>query len=447
MARRAIHVQGLGKRYGIGSRQASYSTLRDAVMDALHRPIRWAGNQLCHGRTVCEEQDEVVWALKDVSFAIARGEVVGIIGRNGAGKSTLLKILSQITDPTEGAVDIYGRVGSLLEVGTGFHSELTGRENIYLNGALLGMRKREIGCKFDEMVAFAEVETFIDTPVKHYSSGMYMRLAFAVAAYLEPEILLVDEVLAVGDARFQRKCLNKMQQVGHEGTTVLFVSHNMPAVARLCERAILIDQGRVSADGPTHKVIARYLSDDLGTTAARVWSDQARAPRGEVARLCAMKIRTEDGRVSEAVDIRRPIGLEMEYEVLQSGYLLLPFFNVCNEGAVHVLELVDLDPVWRRRRRPAGRYVVTAWIPGNLLAEGTLFVSCGVTTLEPRILQFNEQDVAAFQVIDTQDGDSARGDWAGTMTSVVRPLLHWETRFEPILAVSGDGKFGRTEPW
>jgi len=389
--------------------------------------------------------DETIWALREVSFAIRRGEVVGIIGRNGAGKSTLLKILAQITEPTEGMVDIYGRVGSLLEVGTGFHPELSGGENVYLNGAILGMRKQEIQNKFDEIVSFAEVEQFVDMPVKHYSSGMYMRLAFAVAAHLESEILLIDEALAVGDARFQRKCLKKMQEAGSEGTTVLFVSHNLPAVTRLCERAILIDEGRVAADGSTPQVIAKYLCNDLDTTAARVWTEPSRAPGGEVTRLCGVRIKTEEGMVSETMDIRRPVGLEMEYEVLKSGYILLPFFNVCNESAVHVLELVDLDPAWRRRRRPAGKYVVTAWIPGNLLAEGMLFVSCGITTLEPRILQFNEQDVAAFQVIDSRDGDSARGDWQGTFTSVVRPLLRWETQFDPIGIVSRNPVCGMEE--
>ena len=219
------------------------------------------------------QRDNTIWALKDVSFTINRGEVVGIIGRNGAGKSTLLKILSRITEPTIGFAEIHGRVGSLLEVGTGFHAELTGRENIYLNGAILGMRKTEIERKFDEIVAFAEVEHFIDTPVKHYSSGMYLRLAFAVAAHLEPEILLVDEVLAVGDAQFQRKCMAKMEDVGRQGRTVLFVSHNMPAVTRLCQRTILLGKGGVQMDGPSHQVAGSYLNSEVGNSAERVWPD------------------------------------------------------------------------------------------------------------------------------------------------------------------------------
>lgn len=260
MANPAIRVEGLGKRYRIGRREATYRTLRDTIMNALQASLCRIGNVLRPDPdpVANREPDETIWALKDVSFDINRGEVVGIIGRNGAGKSTLLKILSEITEPTEGRVEIHGRVGSLLEVGTGFHPELTGRENVYLNGAILGMRRAEIERKFDEIVAFAEVEKFIDTPVKHYSSGMYLRLAFAVAAHLEPEILIVDEVLAVGDATFQKKCLGKMAGVAQEGRTVLFVSHNMAAIQHLCERVMVLNQGRVAYSGSPQEGIKRY---------------------------------------------------------------------------------------------------------------------------------------------------------------------------------------------
>ena len=318
----AIRSENLGKQYRIGSQLGKYPTLRDKLADALAAPLRRVGKLLRGEATGAAGLDETIWALRDVSIEIGQGEVVGIIGRNGAGKSTLLKILSRITEPTVGFVDICGRVGSLLEVGTGFHNELTGRENVYLNGAILGMKREEIDRKFDEIVAFAEVEKFIDTPVKHYSSGMYLRLAFAVAAHLEPEILLVDEVLAVGDAAFQKKCLNKMEGVGQQGRTVLFVSHNMPAITRLCERAILLDEGRVIMDGLASQVVSTYLSSDLGTTAVREWPDPGQAPGNEVARLRAVRVRSEDGQVTDVVDIRQPVGIEMEYEVLKSGYAL-----------------------------------------------------------------------------------------------------------------------------
>jgi len=266
MAQLAIRVEGVGKQYSIGKKQVSYRTLRDTIMGAIHMPLRGVGSLLRHWNSVVEP-DEWIWALKDVSFDISRGEVVGIIGRNGAGKSTLLKILSQITDPTEGQVEIHGRVGSLLEVGTGFHPELTGRENVFLNGAILGMKRVEIERKFDEIVAFAEVEKFIDTPVKHYSSGMYLRLAFAVAAHLEPEILVVDEVLAVGDAAFQNKCLGQMRAVAKEGRTVLFVSHNLHAISTLTERSLLLDAGHLIFDGDTYSALGRYrtLSNNGGS--------------------------------------------------------------------------------------------------------------------------------------------------------------------------------------
>src|SRR5689334_14554643 len=247
----SIRCEDLSKQYRIGSPD-SYRTLRDAISNTALAPFRRSKNNSQNGH---------IWALQDVSFQISRGEVVGIIGLNGAGKSTLLKILSRITGPTRGRVDIYGRVGSLLEVGTGFHPELTGRENIYLNGAILGMRKAEIDRKFDEIVGFAEVEKFLDTPVKRYSSGMYVRLAFGVAAHLETEVLLVDEVLAVGDAQFQKKCFDKMREIGTQGRTILFVSHNMSAVRSICEQALIIEKGRVVAQGEIDATVDRYLSE------------------------------------------------------------------------------------------------------------------------------------------------------------------------------------------
>ena len=425
----ALRVEDLSKQYRIGSSREAYKTLRDTFTDVVMSSFRRVG-KLLHGRNGrTPELGETFWALKDVSFEIKRGEVVGIIGYNGAGKSTLLKILSRITEPTEGYADIYGRVGSLLEVGTGFHPELTGRENIYLNGAILGMKRMEITRKFDEIVAFAEIERFIDTPVKHYSSGMYMRLAFAVAAHLEPEILLVDEVLAVGDARFQKKCLNKMQDAGQQGRTVLFVSHNMPAITRLCERAILLEGGRVLQDGPSHRVVSTYLNSQVGTMAVREWTDLAQAPGGELARLRSVRVRTEAGQITDVVDIRQPIGIDMEYDVLKAGYVLLPYLHFYNEAGILAFEASDHDPTWRRRPRPAGRWVSTAWIPGNLLSEGTLLIWPCLFTLDPVTVEISVRDAVAFQVVDSMDGDSARGDWGGPITSVMRPLLKWTTQF------------------
>ncbi|HKQ50747.1 MAG TPA: ABC transporter ATP-binding protein [Pyrinomonadaceae bacterium] len=412
-----IRAENLKKRYRLGVGRVRYGTLREAVTERLRSTLGRRGHQA----------EDTFWALNGVDFEIRPGEVVGIIGRNGAGKSTLLKILSRITEPTEGRVEVYGRVGSLLEVGTGFHQELTGRENIYLNGSILGMSRKEIESKFDQIVAFSEIGKFLDTPVKRYSSGMYVRLAFAVAAHLEPEILLVDEVLAVGDASFQRKCLDKMKDVGQHGRTVLFVSHNMPAITRLCDRTILLDEGRILADGPSHQVVGTYLKSGLGTTGERVWTDLTKAPGNEVVRLCGVRVLAEEGGTIEAVDVRRAVGIEMEYEVLTAGHVLVPNYHFYNEEGVCVFVATDADPAWRRRERPAGRYTSTAWIPGNLLAEGTLIVGAAISTMDPVRIHFHERDAVAFQVVDSLEGDSARGDFAGHIPGVVRPMLRWTT--------------------
>jgi len=419
----AVRVQDLCKLYKIGA-----TVRQDRLKDLLASGLKGLFSRNSKSQ-IGNSQSDFVWALRDVSFEVKEGETLGIIGPNGAGKSTLLKILSRITEPTFGRGEIYGRVGSLLEVGTGFDRELTGRENIYLNGAILGMTRREIDGKFDEIVDFSGVEKFIDTPVKRYSSGMYVRLAFAVAAHLEPEILIVDEVLSVGDAAFQRKCLNKMEHVGKQGRTVLFVSHNMAAITRLCARTILLDEGRILADGTSSHVVSVYLTSGFGTTAAREWPDPAKAPGGEVARLRAVRVRTEDGRITDAIDIRHPIGIDMEYEVLQAGYQLLPFFGFQNEEGLYVFVSHDIDPAWRRRPRPTGRYVSTVQVPGNFLSEGLMFVNAGLVTVYPEILQFHEPEAVGFHVVDSLDGNSARGDYTAAMPGVVRPLLEWSTQF------------------
>jgi lipopolysaccharide transport system ATP-binding protein len=426
----AIRCEGLGKQYHIGERE-HYRALRDTITNAMTAPFRRVRAAFNNSRVPQQQNGHhTFWALKDLSFYIKRGEVVGIIGRNGAGKSTLLKILSRITAPTTGEIEICGRVGSLLEVGTGFHPELTGRENIFLNGAILGMKKAEIKCKFDEIVAFAELEKFIDTPVKRYSSGMYVRLAFAVAAYMEPEILLVDEVLAVGDASFQRKCLNKMQDVQHEGRTIVFVSHNMHAVTRLCSRTILLDEGTIISDGPSHQVVSKYLTAGFGTSAKRIWPDIKKAPGNDITRLRSVRVLNDLGEVSDTIDIRRDVSVEVEYDVLQLGSVLVPNLHFFNEEGVCVFVLHEIEQTWHRRSRPVGNYVSSVRIPGNLLSEGTLIIGVAVSTHDPVIVHFYERDAVAFQVVDSLDGNSARGDYAGPMPGIVRPLLEWTISFK-----------------
>lgn len=407
-----IKAENLSKLYYLGGAKAD--SLRDAVMNFVSHP------------TFSREKDEL-WALRDVSFSLEEGETLGIIGNNGAGKSTLLKILSRITKPTGGTAELYGRVGSLLEVGTGFHNELTGRENIFLNGAILGMKRAEIERQFDEIVAFSEIEKFLDTPVKHYSSGMYMRLAFAVAAHLEPEILIVDEVLAVGDVAFQKKCLNKMRDVSQTGRTIIFVSHDMQAVNRLCNRVVWLKNGGVVEDGATGVVIGAYLHEQSKVGAEKSWENLETAPGNEITKLRRVRVCNEAGATVAAIDIRRPIGVEMTYEVLKADRVFVPNYHFYNEQGVCVFVSHNWGDEWRHRPRPLGRYVSTVWIPANFLAEGTIFVTAAATTYEPFNIHFVERDVIAFNVIDTIDGDSARGDFAGSIPGVVRPILDWKT--------------------
>jgi lipopolysaccharide transport system ATP-binding protein len=433
----AISVKNVSKVYRLGTKELAEDSLFRSLSRTLKSPIKnyrkyrslYDFSDLDFDSEDNNADSNVLWALRNVSFDVNRGEIVGIIGRNGAGKSTLLKILSRITPPARGRVEIHGRTSSLLEVGTGFHNELTGRENVYLNATILGMRKREVDRKFDEIVDFSGVEKFLDTPVKRYSSGMRVRLAFAVAAHLEPEILIIDEVLAVGDAAFQEKCLNKMQDVGSEGRTVFFVSHNMPAVTRLCGRVIMLENGQVSADGRTHDIVAQYMHEGSSTAAERSWDDADNLPGGDVARLRNVRIKEASGATTATVDIRAKVGFEMTFDVIQDGRILLPHFKLVNDEGIYVFITLDTDPEWRKKKRPKGTYTVTAWVPGNLLTEGSFFINATLLTQEPETTQFNEREVASFQVIDSMEGDSARGDWVKDLKGVVRPLLEWETEY------------------
>ncbi len=435
----AIKVDSISKRYRIGLKENVHENLASAIFQLIKSPWRNFrryrslynfGKEGKNQQEIIYNSDaDIIWALKQVSFEVPRGEVLGIIGRNGAGKSTLLKILSRITCPTFGSAEIRGRISTLLEVGTGFHPELTGRENVYLNGTILGMRKHEIDHKFDEIVDFSGIEKFIDTPVKRYSSGMKVRLAFSVAAHLNSEVVIVDEVLAVGDADFQRKCMAKMESAGQLGRTVLLVSHNMASITRLCQRAILIEDGILKSMGAADKVVSEYLSSGSGTTAERQWNDPAEAPGRDLVRLLAVRAMDSEGRVNESFDIRRPILLEMVYEVLKDGFVLLPHFRLINESGISVFETLENDPNWKDKKRPAGSYTSRVVIPGNFFAEGMFYVSCHLLTMYPHILQFSEKQIIAFQVIDSLEGDSARGGWQGSMLGVVRPLLDWETRY------------------
>jgi homopolymeric O-antigen transport system ATP-binding protein len=415
----AVLAEGLSKQYRIGQLQPAYGTLRDSIAHGFKR-VR-TGH--------LHEPVETIWALRDVSLEAQEGEVLGIIGANGAGKSTLLKILTRITTPTEGRAEIRGRVGSLLEVGTGFHPELTGRENIFLNGAILGMTRAEIARNFDAIIEFSGVEKFIDTPVKRYSSGMFVRLAFSVAAHFEPEIMIVDEVLSVGDADFQRRSLGRMERIGDSGRTILFVSHNLQAILQLCDRTILLKDGRIARQGATPDVVAYYEQETLGAGPERVWNDPSDAPGNDLVRLRSIRVVDEAGDVVATSDVRNPIGIQVAFEVLRPGLAILPKIKVVDQhGAICFNAMDVLDARWHDPT-PPGEYVSTAWIPPNLLNEGRHAVGVEIVTLaSPKLIPHAGwfHDVA-FHVYDPAEGDTARGMFQGQWRGAVRPILEWTT--------------------
>jgi lipopolysaccharide transport system ATP-binding protein len=434
-----IKAENLGKKYIIGhqAQRGGYTALRDVMMQNA-RTLWSKTKDLATGKPVIQGDTlEEVWALQDVNFEIRRGEAVGIIGRNGAGKSTLLKILSRITEPSTGRVTIKGRVASLLEVGTGFHPELTGRENIYLNGTILGMTRAEIKQKFDEIVAFAEVEKYLDTPVKRYSSGMYVRLAFAVAAHLEPEILVVDEVLAVGDAAFQKKCLGKMGEVStNQGKTVIFVSHNMFAVSRLCSRTILLDLGKITAQGVTSQILKHYQTVVLPQEGSRDWPDLSHAPGSEICRIRRICAKDEEGKDINTVNVSAQFVIEMVFDVLVGGHVLVPNLHFFNEQGLYLFIAQDLDPVWRAKARPAGRFYCRFIIPGNFLTEGRLSIGGAVTSFNPFFVHGYARDAIGIVTEESSNPLNARGDYLGSIPGVVRPLLKTLNEYSPVSAIT-----------
>ncbi|HET7537863.1 MAG TPA: polysaccharide ABC transporter ATP-binding protein [Candidatus Didemnitutus sp.] len=421
----AIQASGVTKCYRLGTQERRADTLVGAVTGFVKSP--WRNFQRLNAPVAplngdAGADDNLLWALRDVSFEVKEGDVVGLIGRNGAGKSTLLKILSQIVEPTRGQIDIYGRVASLLEAGTGFHAELTGRENVYLNGTILGMTKREIDRKFDGIVDFSGVERFIDTAVKHYSSGMQVRLAFAVAAHLEPEILVIDEVLAVGDAAFQKKCLGKMQDVASSGRTILFVSHNMIAVRSLCRRGIVLGQGRVEFDGDAAGAVDHYLGDFRREETPQSWERPDDAPGNETLRLRRVAIAGEPARQDGVIAMSDVVRVETEYWIRQPGKLLHVTYHLINHQGVPVLTTGS-----RAQVHATGRYFTAFRIPGGLLNSGGYSLKILVVENENRVV-FQQEDIATFTITDLAERQHA---YWGREHGVVQPALTWESHQLP----------------
>jgi lipopolysaccharide transport system ATP-binding protein len=414
-----ITVENVSKQYRIGASDVSYENLREIIVGAAGAPLRWVT-----GVRNGKPRHETIWALKDINFEVEPGEVVGIIGGNGAGKSTLLKLLSRITEPTTGRLALYGRIGSLLEVGTGFHPELSGRENVYLNGAILGMRRAEIAGKFDEIVTFSEISKFIDTPVKYYSSGMYMRLAFAVAAHFEPEILIVDEVLAVGDASFQKKCLGKMREVAEHGRTVLFVSHNITAMQALCKRAIWLSNGKIVEDAEAGAVVSHYLRVDTATLTEKVWNDPVTAPGNDRVRIHRVCVRPVNGSPADVINIRTPLVLEFDYWNLEPDAHLNLSIHVYNKQGLNSFTTGPvLEPVWHGRPFPVGLFRSACYIPGDLLNDGMHRVLLLVVK-DQAVVIYSHPDALVFDINDSLE---RRSDWHGEWVGAVRPNLEWKT--------------------
>jgi lipopolysaccharide transport system ATP-binding protein len=418
----AIRVEDLGKRYRIGTAPERYKTLRDTIASGVSAPIQ----RLKRGRAVTATSVEAgsIWALRDISFEVQRGKVLGIVGRNGAGKSTLLKILSRVTEPTEGSAEIHGRVGSLLEVGTGFHPELTGRENIYLNGAILGMKRVEIDRKFDEIVAFSEVDQFIDTPVKRYSSGMYLRLAFAVAAHLEPEILVVDEVLAVGDAEFQRKCMGKMTDVAQAGRTVLFVSHNMSAVLRLTEETMVLENGRLVYSAPTPQAVDYYMAAGFSGSGERAWTSVEIPADAAPFAPIALRLKDKNTHIVDTLRSTEPFTVEIEYRLDQSITGLRVGLYLLTMRGEYVFTSFDLDDPQQFEQlgvRSAGHYLSRCTIPANTLNEGRYILAVNASSF--RIKRYFWDDHALAFTIDATGAPGKQ--WPEPRMGPVRPALEW----------------------
>jgi lipopolysaccharide transport system ATP-binding protein len=415
---KAISVENVSKKYIISHRGRSTHSLRDAITDTAKRLVR--------SKEAWNQSHEEFWALRDVSYDIKSGERVGIIGGNGAGKSTMLKILSRITEPSHGQIRLQGRVASLLEVGTGFHPELTGRENIFLNGAILGMGKAEIKKKFDEIINFAEIEKFLDTPVKRYSSGMYVRLAFAVAAHLEPEILIVDEVLAVGDMRFQKKCLGKMEEVGREGRTILFVSHNLMAVRSLCTRAILLEKGKLVADDSVDKVAKIYLGSVNGSVLEREWSDGERSPQNPVAMLRKVRVCDDNGNSLEEIWTDKPFNFEIEFQVKKPDSIVgLTVILYDDESNVILSSINTLEENWYDKRMPEGIFRSICRVPENLLNNGWFNLTINIFSKGFSDL-VSTNNLLRIEVLD---GPTVRGNYTGDYGGGIRPLFNWRTDF------------------
>ena len=413
-----ITAENISKKYRLDSTYSRTSTLREAI-SALPRRI-------LEKRQSVEE----FYALKDINFQIAAGETVGLIGRNGTGKTTLLKILSQITYPTRGRAEIFGRIGSLLEVGAGFHKDLTGRENVFLNGAMLEMSHHEISKKFDEIIAFANLEKFVDMQVKHYSSGMFMRLAFAIAAHVEPEILLLDEVLAVGDFEFQKRCVEKIEQLARNGHTIMLVSHDLARIEKLCQRAIWLEGGEIKMDDSAEKVTNALIKSATDSSISLEWTDETIEYQSQF--VCLRRIRAvdENRRPLKQIDLTKTFGVEIEFDVLTDEHLIVPRLDFTDGFNTLLFSAFEVDSEWHHKNRPIGRHTCTAWLPKNLFGEGQLGIGVSILSFRPWTVHFETRNLLRIEIVSGSANITSRGHFEGNIPGLIRPLLNWTSEYE-----------------
>ena len=413
-----IKVENISKKYRYGSNYSRVSTLRETISDL---PRRFFATR---------QSEEEFYALKDINFQISAGETVGLIGRNGTGKTTLLKILSQITFPTQGRAELFGRIGSLLEVGAGFHKDLTGRENVFLNGAMLEMSHREISRKFDDIIAFANLEKFVDLQVKHYSSGMFMRLAFAIAAHVEPEILLLDEVLAVGDFEFQKRCVEKIEQLARNGHTIMLVSHDLSKVEKLCQRAIWLEGGEIKMDDKAEKVTKALVQSAAGYSVSLEWTDENVEYQNQFVRLRRIRLVDENHKALKQIDLTQSFGVEIEFDVLTDDHLIVPRLDFTDGLNTLLFSAFEVDSEWHHKNRPNGRHTCTAWLPKNLFGEGELGIGVSILSFRPWTIHFEAQNLLRIEIVSGSAQLTSRGHFEGNIPGLIRPLLNWTSEYE-----------------
>jgi lipopolysaccharide transport system ATP-binding protein len=413
-----IKAENISKKYRYGSNYSPVSTLREAISDL---PCRIFAKH---------QSSEEFYALKDINFQISAGETVGLIGRNGTGKTTLLKILSQITYPTHGRAELFGNIGSLLEVGAGFHKDLTGRENVFLNGAMLEMSHREISQKFDDIIAFANLEKFVDMQVKHYSSGMFMRLAFAIAAHVEPEILLLDEVLAVGDFEFQKRCVQKIEQLARNGHTIMLVSHDLSRVEKLCQRAIWLEGGEIKMDDQAEKVTKALVQSAADYSVGLEWTDENIEFQSAEVRLRRIRLIDENHKLLKQIDLTQSFGVEIEFDVLTNDHLIVPRLDFTDGFNTLLFSAFEVDSEWHHKNRPHGRHTCTAWLPKNLFGEGQLGIGVSILSFRPWTIHFEAQNLLRVEVVSGSAKLTSRGHFEGNIPGLIRPLLNWTSKYE-----------------